>query len=264
MVQTNGLKVVKLNHVELVWQENRYYQKNRMEQPWINKLTSLYSGRRISVDLWSSRPHTEATEGTWTRPLYDIDWGFSARIIKTIYSCIFHTLKSMVQRLNISLKQFNVLPLILLKSDYCHRGFICCQLYHLENKKQFNFLFNGSHQMAWGHEIIVHFLTIGHTHENIDGIYRKTSERTRNRNELALDYQHSELYSLYTDQTSLLRREGMTSWTGFWKQKACSTNIQVFAEFHYFPFLSGRPWRVKMKNILQQVGCQIVHSVKWS
>lgn len=106
-----------------------------------------------------------------------------------------------------------------------------------ENKNRFFFSYLES-LVEWKvfDHILVGFLPIGHTHEDIDQSFSSTSERLRSNNAVTISDLQQELKSSYNDQTEVSRMENMVNWSDLCQQEKCLSNVQGFSQYHYFRF----------------------------
>lgn len=85
----------------------------------------------------------------------------------------------------------------------------------------------------------VSFLPIGRTHEDIDQLFSRTSERLRSKNAITLKDMQSELYSVYNDNTTLRHMGKISNWSGLCLQERCLTRMTNFSKNRYFLFVQA-------------------------
>ena len=81
------------------------------------------------------------------------------------------------------------------------------------------------------------FLPVGHTHEDIDQTFSKTSERLRTRDTVTISDLHSELSLAYNKNTKVSHIEKIANWSGLCTGQKCLTNIDGISQFYYFRFV---------------------------
>ncbi len=106
-----------------------------------------------------------------------------------------------------------------------------------ENKNRFLFSYIES-LIHWNifDQVEVSFLPVGHTHEDIDQTFSRTSDRLRCNNAITLRDLHHELKQVYNDQTSVVSMKNVANWSGLCEKESCLTNIKNFSKFRYFRF----------------------------
>ena len=106
-----------------------------------------------------------------------------------------------------------------------------------ENKNRFLFSYLES-LIRWKlfDEIVVGFLPVGHTHEDIDQTFSRTSERLRCNDAITLSDLHGELRNVYNDRTSVCVMKNVVNWSGLCEEEKCLTNIKNFSKYRYFKF----------------------------
>lgn len=101
-------------------------------------------------------------------------------------------------------------------------------------------------------EIEVGFLPVGHTHEDIDQAFSRTSDRLRCNDAVTLNDLHSELRTVYNDQTTVGQMKNVVNWSGLCDQESCLTNIKHFSKFRYFKiFKSKEPGSVDVTCMIK-------------
>lgn len=106
-----------------------------------------------------------------------------------------------------------------------------------ENKNRFLFAYMES-LLRWKlfDEIVVAFLPVGHTHEDIDQTFSRTSDRLRCNDAITLEDLHGELKHVYNDATSVGAMNNVINWSGLCETEKCLTNLKQFSKFRYFKF----------------------------
>ncbi len=85
-------------------------------------------------------------------------------------------------------------------------------------------------------EIQVDFLPVGHTHEDIDQTFSRTSDRLRCNDAITLDDLYSELRQVYNKHTSVGSMNNVVNWSGLCENTSCLTGIKNFSKCRYFKF----------------------------
>ncbi len=85
-------------------------------------------------------------------------------------------------------------------------------------------------------EVVVSFLPVGHTHEDIDQTFSRTSDRLRCNDAITLNDLHAELRTVYNDKTSVVSMNNVINWSGLCETEKCLTNLKNFSKFRYFKF----------------------------
>ena len=108
-----------------------------------------------------------------------------------------------------------------------------------ENKNRFLFSYLEC-LVAWRlfDEIIVGFLPVGHTHEDIDQSFSATSSRLKSADILTLSDMHTELRRCYNNQTRVESMDAMVNWSQLCEEQGCLSNAQQFTQYHYFRFFN--------------------------
>lgn len=107
-----------------------------------------------------------------------------------------------------------------------------------ENKNRFVFAYLESLvEVGLFNEVLVGFLPVGHTHEDIDQSFSTTSTRLRTAQAITLSDLHAELRQCYNNRTSVEHIDSMVNWSGLCELEGCLTNVQGFTQFQYFRFL---------------------------
>ncbi len=106
-----------------------------------------------------------------------------------------------------------------------------------ENKNRYFFSYVES-LIRWRlfDEIQVAFLPVGHTHEDIDQTFSRTSDRLRCNDAVTLCDLHSELRQVYNDQTTVGAMNSVANWSGLCEDEKCLTNLKSFSKYRYFKF----------------------------
>ncbi len=106
-----------------------------------------------------------------------------------------------------------------------------------ENKNRYMFSYIES-LLRWKlfDEVMVSFLPVGHTHEDIDQTFSRTSDRLRCNDAITLSDLHAELRQVYNDQTSVGAMKNVVNWSGLCEKEKCLTNIKNFSKYRYFKF----------------------------
>ncbi len=111
-----------------------------------------------------------------------------------------------------------------------------------ENKNRFLFSYIKS-LLRWKlfDEIVVAFLPVGHTHEDIDQTFSRTSDRLRCNDAITLSDLHGELRHVYNDRTSVGAMNNVVNWSGLCESEKCLTNLKHFSKYRYFRFHRDQP-----------------------
>ncbi len=106
-----------------------------------------------------------------------------------------------------------------------------------ENKNRFFFSYLES-LIRWKlfDEIVVGFLPVGHTHEDIDQTFSRTSDRLRCNDAMTLEDLHGQLRHVYNSNTSVCAMNNVANWSGLCEIERCLTNVKNFSKFRYFKF----------------------------
>ncbi len=106
-----------------------------------------------------------------------------------------------------------------------------------ENKNRYLFSYVES-LIRWKlfEEIEVAFLPVGHTHEDIDQCFSRTSDRLRCHDAFTLQDLIGELRHVYNNQTSVVEMNNVVNWSGLCENESCLTNLKNFSKYRYFKF----------------------------
>ena len=106
-----------------------------------------------------------------------------------------------------------------------------------ENKNRFLFAYIES-LIRWNlfDEILVSFLPVGHTHEDIDQTFSRTSDRLRCNDAITLEDLHGELRTVYNNQTFVGSMNQVVNWSGLCQQEKCLSKVKNFSKYRYFKF----------------------------
>ncbi len=106
-----------------------------------------------------------------------------------------------------------------------------------ENKNRFFFSYIES-LIRWKlfDEVMVAFLPVGHTHEDIDQTFSRTSDRLRCNDAVTLSDLHEELRHVYNDKTTVCAMNNVVNWSGLCEIEKCLTNVKHFSKYRYFKF----------------------------
>ncbi len=109
-----------------------------------------------------------------------------------------------------------------------------------ENKNRFLFSYIES-LIRWKlfHEVVVAFLPVGHTHEDIDQTFSRTSDRLRCNDAITLSDLHDELRQVYNDKTTVCAMSNVVNWSGLCEKEKCLTNLKNFSKYRYFKFFKS-------------------------
>ena len=80
------------------------------------------------------------------------------------------------------------------------------------------------------------FLPIGHTHEDIDQLFSRTSERLRSSDCITLDDLHTELGKVYNSDSTVRHMAHVANWSGLCEKDKLLANITNFSQYRYFMF----------------------------
>ena len=80
----------------------------------------------------------------------------------------------------------------------------------------------------------VGFLPVGHTHEDIDQAFSKTSERLKLNNAITLDDLHEQLSFCYGEEAKVQQLRRLVNWSGLCEQTNCLRKIDNITQFRYF------------------------------
>lgn len=106
-----------------------------------------------------------------------------------------------------------------------------------ENKNRFLFSYVESLvQLEVFDDIIVGFLPVGHTHEDIDQSFSVTSARLKSKDIITLSGMQAELRKAYNNTTKVKHLKSVGNWSRLCEIEKCLTNIQLFSQFRYFRF----------------------------
>ncbi len=107
-----------------------------------------------------------------------------------------------------------------------------------ENKNRYFFAYIES-LLRWKlfDEIIVSFLPVGHTHEDIDQTFSRTSDRLRCNDAVTLDELHGEFRQVYNEHTSVGSMNNVINWSDLCENEKCLSNMKKFSKYRYFKFV---------------------------
>lgn len=92
-------------------------------------------------------------------------------------------------------------------------------------------------------EVVVRFLLVGHTHEDIDWAFNRTSNILRVNYSITLHEYHDALRRAYNGNTAVNHLFCAANWSGLSKVKAClSVAKSGFTKFRYFRFVKSMHW----------------------
>ncbi len=106
-----------------------------------------------------------------------------------------------------------------------------------ENKNRYIFAYIES-LIRWNifDQVEVGFLPVGHTHEDIDQTFSRTSDRLRCNNAITLSDLHHELKQVYNERTTVVEMKNVANWSGLCENEKCLSNIKNFSKYRYFRF----------------------------
>jgi len=84
--------------------------------------------------------------------------------------------------------------------------------------------------------IQVGFLPVGHTHEDIDQAFSRTSERLRSQNAVTLDDLNHELRASYRGSSAVTHLKNIANWSKLCEEQKVLTVPDAFSHFRYFSF----------------------------
>jgi len=104
-----------------------------------------------------------------------------------------------------------------------------------ENKNRFLFAYLES-LVHWGvfDDVIVGFLPVGHTHEDIDQSFSRTAERLRTNDAVTLSDLHHQLSQTYNEHTQVTDMKHTINWSGLCEEQGCLNPINSFSQYRYF------------------------------
>lgn len=234
-VSTMDLKERKSAHLRMVWQERLQYKKNRDRAilqpsqymsmiidgadqsafglPHFTVKTKNERGHSIKVKLVGVLQHGVQNH-LRLYTLTDEHQTGANHIIESLHRSI----SDISEKCKLP-RRFN------LQVDNCGR----------ENKNKFVFSFLEC-LVQWGvfDEVIVGFLPVGHTHEDIDQTFSRTSERLRNRDAITLSDLHNELSQTYNKNTQVSHMDKIANWSGLCGKEKCLTSVEGVSQFQYF------------------------------
>lgn len=79
----------------------------------------------------------------------------------------------------------------------------------------------------------VYFLAAGHTHEDIDPSYRRTSKRRRSPSAVNLTELHNDLLHTYDKHVTVVRMKSVANWSGLCDSEHVFQNVPTFAHYKY-------------------------------
>ena len=90
--------------------------------------------------------------------------------------------------------------------------------------------------VAWGvfKDIMVTFLPIGHTHEDIDQCFSVTSRRLHDNNAITLEELYEELRHCYNSSTVVNQMKSVINFSGLCDQESCLHRVQNITSYRYF------------------------------
>ncbi len=138
-----------------------------------------------------------------------------------------HIVEAIHRYLNERINQ-SVLPRILfIQLDNCIK----------ENKNRYLFAYMES-LIHWNifDEVTMGFLPVGHTHEDIDQTFSRTSDRLRSNNAITLGELHEELRHTYNEHTVVGSMSNVINWSGLCEDQNCLTKVKLFSKYRYFKF----------------------------
>lgn len=77
---------------------------------------------------------------------------------------------------------------------------------------------------------------MGHTHEDIDQAFSRTSQRLKSNNAITLSDFHAELRTLYNKYTTVESISIIIDWSDLCEKELCLTDMQRFTKFFHFLF----------------------------
>lgn len=92
--------------------------------------------------------------------------------------------------------------------------------------------------IGWGvfDDVEAGFLPIGHTHEDIDQTFSRTSDRLRNHIAITLEDLHHQLRQTYNNNTCVTHMKHVANWSALCEQQRCLQRVTQFSQFRYFKF----------------------------
>ncbi len=138
-----------------------------------------------------------------------------------------HVIEAIHRFLSERINQSNLPRTFFIQVDNCTK----------ENNNRFLFSYVES-LLRWKlfDEIVVAFLPVGHTHEDIDQTFSRTSDRLRCNDAVTLSDLHGELRQVYNDKTSVCSMNNVVNWSGLCEAERCLTNLKNFSKYRYFKF----------------------------
>lgn len=236
-LSTVDLKAQKSTHLKRIWAERLSYKKNRDRAildpnnylsiivdgadqsafglPHFTVKTKSERGHAIKVKLIGVLQHSTINVLRLFTMTDEHETGAN-HIIESIHRTLLDIQKSQALP-----RTFN------LQVDNCTR----------ENKNKYLFSYLESLvQWCLFDEIIVGFLPIGHTHEDIDQTFSRTSERLRSKDAVTMKELKSELSNVYNSRTTVGDMDKIANWSTLCERTKCLTKISGISQYHYFRF----------------------------
>ncbi len=138
-----------------------------------------------------------------------------------------HIIESLYRFILVRANKSLLPPRLFVQVDNCTR----------ENKNRYFMSFIES-LVKWGifDEVEVGFLPIGHTHEDIDQSFSRTSDRLRTNNAITLEDLQAEVRQTYNKFTSVTGMENVVNWSELCENEKYLYAIPAFSHFRYFRF----------------------------
>lgn len=236
-LSTVELKAQKSSHLKRIWSERLSYKKNRdraILDP--NKYLSLIvdGADQSAFGLPHFTVKTKAERGHAIKVKLIGVLQHSTKNVLRLFTLTDehetganHIIES-IHRTLLDLQKTQVLPRIFnLQVDNCTR----------ENKNKYLFSYLESLvQWCLFDEVIVSFLPVGHTHEDIDQTFSRTSERLRSKDAITLKELRSELSNVYNNGTTVCDLDKIANWSTLCERTKCLTKISGISQYHYFRF----------------------------
>lgn len=113
----------------------------------------------------------------------------------------------------------------------------CCR----EQKTHYFFEFQEC-LFAWGvfAEVEVAVLPVGHTHEDVDQDFRRTSYHSRLRDAITISDLHDRVRETYNGQDSVSEMEAVINWCGLCINEKFTKKAPLFFHFRYFKYSRRR------------------------
>lgn len=104
------------------------------------------------------------------------------------------------------------------------------------------------------------FLPVGHTHEDVDQLFSRTSERLRSHDAVTMQEMHEQLRAVYNSKTTVRHMKYVANWSGLCIQARALAKVTHFSQYRYFHFnrrsVRGTQSNDTLTQCTVKVGCK--------